>query len=199
MLTIGQRVHHPTLGGGVLREIGEQYGALAGLVQWYSYARTRDSHSEDYWNGKTKPRTWVRLASLIDPGAPVDPGSFRDIAHRIASGPEDEDFIYAILGHPYNEGYQALLDRYFAWLRAQGDPRGEYVTVLEKLRPGSMVEGDADLSRRRDELRSQIGQLWPGLILREPITGIVTGMDDHAFYVEFDGLESEVFIGDMSS
>ena len=53
-------------------------------------------------------------------------------ARRIASSPEDEDFIDVILGHPYwVEGHQALLDNYFDWLRAHIHGKGSLFSTAD--------------------------------------------------------------------
>jgi uncharacterized protein (TIGR02996 family) len=118
------------------------------------------------------------------------------IARHLATNPLDETFLYAIIDNPEDNASLAI---YFDWLAERCDPRGEYVHIQrEQSRPETTPEERIRLQQRREELRTHIHPLWLGIVLREPVNGTVTRIDDHGFWVDLGGIEGQVHICDCS-
>src|SRR5262249_52456268 len=120
----------------------------------------------------------------------------RRLARRLAVDPHDEAFLYDVIASPQDE---VALTVYFDWLLDRGDPRGQYVHLRRDQDRGGINAGEwSRLQRLRDELRERIDRLWLGLVLREPIRGTVTRIEDDGFWVDLGGVEGEVHVCDCS-
>src|SRR4051812_39273898 len=120
----------------------------------------------------------------------------RGIARRIATDPQDEAFLYDVVFDPTDN---ATFSVYLDWLADRRDPRAEYFQLGRDQAREDVGEPErACIQQRRDDLRTRIDSLWLGIVLREPVTGTVTRINDHGFWVDLGGLEGEVHICDCS-
>jgi uncharacterized protein (TIGR02996 family) len=136
------------------------------------------------------------MGSTCYPGGMSSDNPFlRRIARRLATDPADEAFLYDILGNLWDDTRRAV---YSDWLADRGDPRGEYAHLRRfQALPGITAEEREQADHRCNVLRRQMHPLWPGLVLREGVPGVVTRIEEHAFYVDMGGVEGEVHITEM--
>ena len=104
----------------------------------------------------------VRLAVEAPAGVPVHRQEVYDAIHGVypppparPSSPEEDAFVQAILEEPGDEGLRLI---FADWLEERGDPLGEYLRLLCRLREVDALR--KNLQERERALWGEHGRAW---------------------------------------